>query len=105
MLSLAESFLSLPAASLELASAEKAWLKGHPRIETGAMGTWPAFGSTDGAHRFVGINADLVAALNKRLDSERPATRGAGWYAKSHIVSRSLPPDELMTVFRQQLCA
>ncbi len=52
---------------LSLSDTEQAWLADHPRIEVGVMDAWPPMDFVDDKGRPVGIGADFVRAMNRRL--------------------------------------
>ncbi|KEA64669.1 Sensory box/GGDEF family protein [Marinobacterium lacunae] len=56
---------------------QKAWIGAHPRIDIGAMDAWPPMNFVDQRQRPQGIGADLVAALNRRLDGRLHIVSGA----------------------------
>lgn len=51
----------------ELTAEERQWLAAHPRIEIGVMNAWPPMDFVDEKGRSVGIGADIVRAMNRRL--------------------------------------
>ncbi len=53
--------------TLSLSDTEQAWLADHPRIEVGVMDAWPPMDFVDEKGRSVGIGADFVRAMNRRL--------------------------------------
>ncbi|MBV1786846.1 transporter substrate-binding domain-containing protein [Marinobacterium sp. D7] len=52
------------------------WLDSHPQIRIGAMDGWPPMNFVDYRQRPQGIGADLVAALNRRLDGRLQIVSG-----------------------------
>ncbi len=53
--------------TLILSDTEQAWLADHQRIEVGVMNAWPPMDFVDEKGRSVGIGADFVRAMNRRL--------------------------------------
>lgn len=47
--------------------AEQKWLAAHPQIEIGLMDAWPPMDFVDDKGRSIGIGADFIRAMNKRL--------------------------------------
>ena len=54
-------------AALNLTTKEQQWLEAHPQIEVGVMNAWPPMDFVDKKGRSIGIGADFVRAMNKRL--------------------------------------
>ncbi|MEL0168178.1 MAG: transporter substrate-binding domain-containing protein [Pseudomonadaceae bacterium] len=51
-----------------LSKEQQDWLDANPEISVGVMDNWPPISFVDSRQQWKGISADLVAALNKRLD-------------------------------------
>ncbi len=50
-----------------LNETELAWLAAHPVIEVGVMNAWPPMDFVDKRGRSIGIGADFIRAINRRL--------------------------------------
>ncbi|GGC04875.1 hypothetical protein GCM10011352_33810 [Marinobacterium zhoushanense] len=59
-----------------LDSQQLSWLDNHPQIRIGAMDGWPPMNFVDYRQQPQGIGADLVAALNRRLDGRLQIVSG-----------------------------
>jgi ABC-type amino acid transport substrate-binding protein/DNA-binding response OmpR family regulator/anti-sigma regulatory factor (Ser/Thr protein kinase) len=68
-------------APLRLTPAEKAWLRGHPRLRVGIDPAWPPieFFDEEGRHR--GITADVLARLEDLLDVHLEVLPDLSWSA------------------------
>ncbi len=64
---LAAGFCRAETATLDLTATEQQWLTEHPQIEIGVMNAWPPMDFVDDKGRSVGIGADFVRAMNRRL--------------------------------------
>ncbi len=64
-----QRFYKAPKSSLVLTPEENAWLTEHPVIHIGAMSAWPPMDFINQSGAPDGIGADLVNALNERLNN------------------------------------
>ncbi len=60
-----EALMATPA--VRLTSAERAFLDAHPEIRFGGGADWAPYSYEDAEGRAVGIDADILAAINERL--------------------------------------
>ena len=64
-----------------LTAAEQEWLKVHPQIQVGMMNNWPPVEFVNEYGEAIGISADVLKLLNKRLGSNFVARPYSDWDA------------------------
>ncbi len=77
--------------TLPLSDTEQAWLADHPRIEVGVMDAWPPMDFVDDKGRSVGIGADFVRAMNRRLGGVLQLHPGSWDDIYAAVQARRLP--------------
>jgi diguanylate cyclase (GGDEF)-like protein/PAS domain S-box-containing protein len=61
------AYWTAPAHALTLTEEEQAWLTAHPTLRMGVDATWPPFEYRDEQGRYMGLAADYIALVEKRL--------------------------------------
>ena len=55
---------------VKLTTAERAWLRKHPRVRVAALDDWPPFESRDSSGAYQGVTADFIRAAAKQVGLE-----------------------------------